>query len=195
MHTNNTKKSHRTPIYRRPAVILTFVALLVVVAVIVFLIICNLQKDNTTDSAPQPENQTTVEQDTDDSSLPHNYNDAPASDDDTWESKVKQYEGENANTMEGLTGYVSYQDVDEARNVSLYTVIDQNISQGTCTLNLKQGDHVVYTTSVAAHVDATTSICDPFNFSAAQLSPGAYQIEIQLSGDNKTGIIKSEVNL
>lgn len=186
MNTKN-QKNHRTPIYRRPAVILTFLGLLILVAVIAFLIVSNINPDsNTADQSTGPDDSSMEE-------VPRNYEDIPEGDE--WEPKVKQYEGENVNHSNELSGSISYQDVDANKNVTLYTTIDQIVNSGSCALNLKQGNKVLYSTTVTAHADITTSICDPITFSAAQIPSGTYQIEIQISGDNKTGIINSEVNL
>lgn len=184
MNTNKQRSSHRTPIYRRPVVILTFFGLLILAAIIVFFIVSHMASpaENPVDSDDIPWEE-----------VPRNYEDTPEGDE--WEPKIKQYEGEDVNKAGELTGAVSYQDVDADKNVTIYTVIDQMIETGSCTLNLKQGNNILYSTTVDAHADITTSICEPFTFSAAQISSGTYQIEIQISGDNKTGLINSEVSL
>ena len=53
----------------------------------------------------------------------------------------------------------------------------------------------VYSASRDAVPDVTASICDTFEIPTANLAPGTYQIEIDLSGDNKRGIITDEVTL
>lgn len=194
MNTNKSKKAHRTPIYRRPAVIFTFLGLLILVAVIIFFLIKGLQPGESSSSESDPsvaEDDSSWSEET--PSVPQNYEDIPET--DTWEPKVKQYEGENANQSHELTGSISYQDIDQNKNVTIYTSIDQIISSGSCSLSLQRNNNSVYSTTVSAHADITTSICEPISFSAAQLPSGTYQVEINISGDNKTGIINSEVNL
>lgn len=190
MNTNNQKRAHRTPVYRRPAVILTFLGILVVVAAVVIIIFINID---------QPETGNHVDDSTDASlsSPVDSSSDNSTSGDDGWESKVPQYEGENVNTNHELSGSILRKEADPAtQTLTVYAMIDQYFNEpGTCTLLLKKSGNVVYRTEVKAEADITTSICEPITISTAQIDSGTYEIEIQLSGNNKTGIIKEEVEL
>lgn len=192
MNTNNQKRAHRTPVYRRPAVILTFLAILAVVAAIVIIIFANIDQP---DSADQANNNNSVNSST--SSSADSSSNSSTSTDDGWESKVPQYEGENVNANHELSGSILRKDADlAAQTLTVYAMIDQYFNDGgTCTLLLKKSGNVVFRTTVAAEADITTSICEPITISTAQIDSGTYEIEIQLSGNNKTGIIKEEVEL
>ncbi len=195
MNTKN-QKPHRTPIYRRPAVILTFLALLIVVAVAVFFVVKALTSQPESDQRPSED--TSLSEEEDDSDLPVS-GDTPATSDaeesDDWEPKIKQYEGEDSNKAEELSGVINYVDVDDNRNVTIYSSINQLVDGGTCTLNLKKGNNVVFSTKVATRIEVATSACEPIVFSATQIPSGTYEIELQILGGNKKGIINSEVNL
>ena len=46
-----------------------------------------------------------------------------------------------------------------------------------------------------AVADVSTSICEPFTISLANLPASTYQIQIDLSGDGKTGMITDEMEV
>ena len=80
--------------------------------------------------------------------------------------------------------------------VPQYEADDPNTSAG-CTLRLISRDSgtVVYTATSDAVADVSTSICEPFTISLANLPAGTYQIQIDLSGDGKTGMITDDMEV
>lgn len=193
MNTNNQKRAHRTPVYRRPAVIITFIAILIIVASIVLIIFMNLDHPETNNADQTADNSSSATS----SNRTTSSTSTSAPEDDGWESKAPQYEGENVNTNHELSGTILRKEADSnARTLTVYAMIDQYFNEpGSCIFLLKKADNVVYRTEVKAEADITTSICDPITISTSQIDPGTYEIEIQLSGNNKTGIIKEEIEL
>lgn len=112
------------------------------------------------------------------------------------EDKVTQYEGEDPNTLAELTGSLTRKGVDDGV-LTIVAVIDQYLhTAGYCTITLKNSaGQTVYSASRDAVPDVTASICDTFEIPTANLASDTYQIEIDLSGDNKRGIITDEVTL
>lgn len=189
MNTNKKSHLHRTPFYRRPPVIITFFAIIAIVAAITFAIFC-LNRPKTTPSEQTPPGES-IPTPTDEQS-----SDNPESEDDSWDNSPVQYEGEDVNDSSSLTGYITYKSINQGV-LNIGTVIDQYLNTGgTCTLVLRSYNNTeVYRDTVDAFGDISASACDTFSVPITQLSAGTYQIEITLSGDNKNGIITGEVEL
>lgn len=190
-NSKQTKKSsqHRVPLFRRPwAVFLILIVLIgIVVAVLIWL-----------RPQPQPNNEPTNSPNTSTNAPGGTSSDNQPSSkpQENPEDKPPQYEGEDPNTMEELTGSIARKSVSDGK-LTVVATIDQYLSQpGICIIELKNpSGEVVYTASADAIPDVTTSICEPFIIATSQLSAGKYHIEIQLNGDNKQGTIIEEVEL
>ncbi len=112
------------------------------------------------------------------------------------ENKAPQYEGEDPNDLEELTGVIVSKSIDN-RVLTIIATINQYLSQpGTCVVNLTgRSSHDSYTTSSNALADITTSYCENFEIPVSNLASDVYDIEIKLTGDGKTGTIRDEVSL
>lgn len=188
--TQSSQPAHRVPPYRRPIIVVSFLIVLIVavaVTIVVFMSINRVQETlpEAPENAPKPI--APIEPDEQDESPEP-------------EDKVDQYEGEDPNKLPDLTGRVAYKAVNREQNLEALTVsasIDQYLTEaGTCTLRLKNSNNIeVYSSTLPAQPDVTTSACGPFEIPISDFSPGAYQIEITVSGDNKTGLITDTVQL
>lgn len=190
--TSKRKNSHRVPVYRRPWMVLIFFLAMAAAAVVLALLFLKPrpvneldtpttdQPSHTTPTSPTVENENTQTDET------------PAEPED----KVTQYEGEDPNTLAELTGSLTRKGVDDG-TLTIVAVIDQYLhAAGYCTITLKNSiGQTVYSASRDAVPDVTASICDAFEIPTTNLAPGTYQIEIDLSGDNKRGVITDEVTL
>lgn len=108
--------------------------------------------------------------------------------------QVTAYEGEDPNTKKDLTGVVTYAGV--SGDVLMIRVnIDQYLAEGNCELNLIRNGTVIYSDTTGIVTAATTATCEGFNVPISSLNNGSYQILINLSSDNKAGIISGEVNI
>lgn len=105
---------------------------------------------------------------------------------------IVQYEGDNPNEAEELTGVVTYAAVN-GDNLMIRVNIDQYLDSGNCELSLIQGG--VKYSNTANISSVTTATCEGFNVPVSELGSGNYQIIIKLSSDGKTGTIKGEVNI
>lgn len=177
--------THRIPPYRRPIIVVSFLVVLVVVVITTLVIFMSI--NHTQETLPAPEGPSTpppvVTNPTEEEERPPEP-----------EDKVNQYEGEDPNLLDKLTGRIAYKGINREPGYQTLTVsasIDQYLhADGTCTLSLKNASSAeVYTASLPAQPDVTTSACGPFEIPIADFSPGAYQIEITVSGDGKTGLI------
>ena len=187
----SSNTAHRVPPYRRPIIVVSFLVVLVVAVIVTLVIFMSINRAQ--EDLAEPEKPATPAPVITNPSEPEEQPPEP-------EDKVSQYEGEDPNLLDELTGRVAYKGVNREPNYQTLTVsasIDQYLhSDGTCTLSLKNASNLeVYSASLPAQPDVTTSACGPFEIPIADFSPGAYQIEITVSGDNKTGLITDAVQL
>lgn len=108
--------------------------------------------------------------------------------------KVVQYEGEDSNMADELSGVVTYAEVVNG-NLMIRVSIDQYLTEGTCELNLVREGNVVYNSKVDIMGDATTAICKGFDVPVAEVGDGDVEININLSASNKSGIIRGKVSV
>ena len=115
---------------------------------------------------------------------------------DDGNNKPTQYEGSDPNQLSKLTGYFTRKGT-SGDVLVVVTVIDQYLEKpGTCTLKLIDSTGtIVKNTTVAANSDVTTSVCETFEVDTLGLAKGKYTLEVQLTGDNKQGVITEEVTL
>ena len=106
---------------------------------------------------------------------------------------VVQYEGEDPNEREDLTGVVTYAGVN-GNNLIIRVNIDQYLNSGSCELNLVQ-DSVAYSDTANIVSSATTATCEGFNVPVSRLSGGEYGIVIKISSGDKSGTINGEVRI
>lgn len=114
--------------------------------------------------------------------------------DDSGEKKVVQYDGEDPNKGENLTGYVTYAAVLDGK-LMIRLNIDQYLGSGTCELNLTKDGSIVHSETVGITSAASTATCEGFDVMISDLTSGRYDIEVKLKSDEKTGVIKSEVGI
>lgn len=106
-------------------------------------------------------------------------------------NEIPQYEGEDPNTLEELTGSLTFAQVSD-NNLVIRVNIDQYLTSGTCSLSLSNGY------AAEAAIIPTGSIyssCEGFDIPVSSLPSGTLNINIRLSSDGKTGTITGSVNL
>lgn len=186
MNTNKESHLHRTPLYRRPLVIVTFLSIVIIVAIITILIFAfsrsMISHETSSDDSESTQTNTSDE--------------VFAESDTSWDNTPVQYEGGNVDSSESLTGGITYQNIHQGV-LYIGTTIDQYLTAGgTCEVALyDSSETLVYHDYVDAFADVATSACDTISIPITQLSSGTYQIKITLSGDNKNGIITDGVEL
>ena len=115
-------------------------------------------------------------------------------DEDIDEKKVTQYEGDNPNTANELSGAITYAGVQNG-TLMIRVNIDQYLDSGSCELNLKNNNVDVYSSTARIVGGASTATCEGFDVPTNVLTGGLFEIVITLNADNKTGLIKGEVNI
>ena len=107
---------------------------------------------------------------------------------------VVQYEGENPNQSESLTGAITYIGV-TGSTLIVRLSINQYLGSGSCHLSLIKDGAEYYSASTNIVASASTSTCQGFDIPTNELSPGVYTAKIGLSSGDKTGLITGEVSL
>lgn len=118
-------------------------------------------------------------------------------DEESGGKKVVQYEGEDPNNSEKLTGVVTYTGRigGEGSDIQILTNIDQFLSGGTCEITISQNGKTVYSGNSGIQPGVSTSSCDGFVVPGSAIGNGAAQININLSSGDRTGTITTEVTL
>lgn len=184
----STTNQHRLPLYRR-AWFLVLATILVIAAIVCTIIFFVKPNQNTASGSSDTDNtaQDSSEQSPQINDGQHNNEDEPYSDPD---QITTQYEGENPNLANDLSGVITYTDYQDGM-LSIGTMINQYLSEGSCELKLTSNNGNVYTASSKIFAAASTSACSDFNLNVA---PDSYKIEITLNSNGKQGIITGEYN-
>ena len=108
--------------------------------------------------------------------------------------KVVQYDGEDPNTAQGLSGAITHAAVSGA-NFVLRVNIDQYVTGGDCELTIKRNGATIYSNIVSIIGSASTATCEGFDIPVNRLGGGPVEININLSADGKGGVIRGEANI
>lgn len=109
--------------------------------------------------------------------------------------KVVQYEGEDPNDAEELSGVVTYAGLNEGI-LRIRLNIDQFLSGGSCDLKILADENVVYTESVAIIGNVSAATCEGFDIDWGEVGVnGEVKLEILLASGGKNGKIIKEVSL
>lgn len=114
--------------------------------------------------------------------------------DTTEKKKVEQYDGDDPNTADSLSGVVTYAGVN-GNNFSVRVNIDQYLENGKCELILKRNDATIYSSIANIISNASTATCEGFDVPVENLGGGMVSININLSADGRTGQIRGEGNI
>lgn len=107
---------------------------------------------------------------------------------------VVQYDGEDPNESDGITGVITYAGV-SGDDLVIRLNIDQFLDSGECMLLLSTAGNVVYSNTASVIDAAATSSCDGFNVPMSLLEDGYYNIMVEVESGAKKGKINGEVNL
>ena len=107
----------------------------------------------------------------------------------------EKYEGQDVNKLEKLTGTITY----SAKIADKYRIrvnIDQFLKlPGTCMLSVISAGKVMYTDYVNIVSNPSSASCEGFDIPLTKLSPGEYNIKIEVNANQKTGIIEGKVTI
>lgn len=110
------------------------------------------------------------------------------------EKTVIQYEGEDPNKSESLSGVVTYAGVNGDK-LMIRVNIDQFLDDGECVLSLMRNGATIYGDMASVAGGAATATCEGFDVPVAQLGNGGVEIKIMVNAGEKTGVISGRVEL
>ncbi|MBR5027132.1 hypothetical protein IKX64_00865 [Candidatus Saccharibacteria bacterium] len=109
-------------------------------------------------------------------------------------SKVAQYDGNNPNSEDRITGAITYAGKNND-SLMIRVNIDQYLNGGECNLILESDGTAKYGAAANIVDAASTSTCEGFNVPLSELPAGKYDIVIVVTSERKSGTIKGSVNL
>ncbi|MBR2753945.1 hypothetical protein IKG33_03530 [Candidatus Saccharibacteria bacterium] len=110
------------------------------------------------------------------------------------DEKVKQYDGEDPNKAEELSGSITYASKIDDR-ITIRLNIDQYLNEGECELHLINNGADVYSDTTNITGSASTATCEGFDISANNIGSGKYEIVVNISSGAKKGIIRGEMSV
>ncbi len=105
----------------------------------------------------------------------------------------EQHEGDNPNSAASIWGVINYSQVIN-NTLSIRVTIDQHLSSGNCTLRLSKGSTTV-TQQAEIVTNPSSSTCKGFDIPVSQLEKGEWNIDVNVTADNKSGTITGTVSL
>ena len=110
------------------------------------------------------------------------------------EKKVVQYDGEDPNKANDLSGVVTYAAVNGG-TLTIRVNIDQYLTEGECKLTLSRDGATIYNSRANIIGVASTSSCEGFDVPTGGLGGGKTEIVINISAGERSGVIRGEVNV
>lgn len=168
-----------------------FLVLLVCAGIICYLVWDNYFNDKKDDNSDVSYEQTVVQEEKEEDKIEQETKEDKKEED---EKKTVQYEGDDPNTKDELSGTVTYAGKVDNR-VTIRVNIDQYLSEGKCELGLVKNGAMKYSETANIASAASTATCEGFDVSASNLESGKYDIIINISSGAKKGVIKGEVDV
>lgn len=106
------------------------------------------------------------------------------------EKNNTQYEGENPNNSESLTGIINYIGISDG-TLSVRVSIEQSVA-GTCVFTITTPSGKTINGSSAISVGPTSSFC---SFSTPAQESGSWKVSVGATSSDKHGTIAGEANL
>ena len=108
--------------------------------------------------------------------------------------KVVQYDGEDPNSADALSGVITYAGFNDNR-LMVRVNIDQYVDDGECRLDLMRDGILIHEEVTGIVGNVSTASCDGFDVPVDIIGEGVIDIEIHLDSDGRTGIIKGEADV
>lgn len=115
-------------------------------------------------------------------------------DPDTGKEIVVQYDGEDPNQADDLSGVVTYAGVVDG-TLMIRVNIDQYLEGGNCELTLIRDGANIYSSIANIVGGPSTATCEGFDVPIGGLEGGQTEININLNADERHGVIRGEVNI
>lgn len=111
-----------------------------------------------------------------------------------YKPKVEQYDGEDPNGSDELSGVITYAEVN-GEYLTIRMNIDQYLDSGECRLDLMRGGSIVHEEVTEIVGNVSTASCAGFDVPISIVGGGVVDIEIHLESDGKMGVVRGEANI
>lgn len=108
--------------------------------------------------------------------------------------EIVQYDGENPNKAESISGVVTYAGVSGER-LMIRVNIDQFLDDGECILNLVRNGSTIYNDTARVVGNVATATCEGFDVPVDGMGGRATDIIITVNSGERTGTIVGKVEL
>lgn len=108
--------------------------------------------------------------------------------------EIVQYDGENPNKAESISGVVTYAGVSGER-LMIRVNIDQFLDDGECILNLVRNGSTIYSDTARVVGNVATATCEGFDVPVDGIGGGVTDIMITINSGEKTEAITGKVEL
>lgn len=195
---DKNKKLPKSPRHKKTAIfVVGIIILAVAVAVLGFFIAKTITEKNANSSTPT-KIQSSEKSKTDlpqESTIPDTSTNTNATEREKIEPNPQtppQYEGENPNNLDTLTGAISF--IGETGGVfSVRVSIDQSVT-GTCEFNIVSSNGVTYNESVNTELGPTSTFC--VYTGSTPVTSGKWTANIKVkSSDGRSGTIQGDTNI
>ena len=169
------------------------IVLMVVIVIIIGIVIGISNANNSSYDSNKNDNSEKIEQK--DESKENEKTDSERRDEETAnQQKPVQYEGDDPNELNELTGVITYAGV--SGDVLMVRMnIDQYITDGVCDLTLERSGDIIYNSIVSLVGDVSASTCEGFDIPIGGLGGGKTNITIKLNANGRTGTIRGEADI
>ncbi len=148
----------------------------------------NGEKNNETETSK------TEEQNTENTESTENTGTAEVASEAVEKKKIIQYDGEDPNEANELSGAVTFAGVN-GEKLMIRVNIDQYLTEGKCELTLKKDGANMYNSIANIIGNASTSTCEGFDVPTSELGGGTVEININISAGERSGVIHGEANV
>ena len=114
--------------------------------------------------------------------------------DEVEKKKVEQYDGEDPNKVDTLSGVVTYAGVNDGI-LMVRVNIDQYLDSGECGLTLARGGGTIYSSIAEIVGGPSTASCAGFDVPVSGLGGGVVEININLNSGERSGVIHGEAEI
>ncbi len=108
--------------------------------------------------------------------------------------EIPQYDGEDPNNSEEITGAITYTGVN-GDYLTIRVNIDQYLSGGECTLRVQEYGSDIYSDSAGLINSASTMTCEGFDVPILAIGGGDFKLIIEIKADGKSGTIMGEASI
>lgn len=187
----SSSRRHKNPILEHPVISVIVALVLVIAIILVFKAIQDNQEK--ADSSTPASTEQTVPTATAQNTATNNQTNSNASDIVPGKTPA-QYEGDNANNSDTLTGTINVATV-AGDKLIIRVTIDQLLSgTGTCELTLSNSGQVLKYQANTIDNPSSAS-CEGFDIPVSSLSAGDWDVNINVTTSDRTGTLTGKVTI